>query len=94
MTKFREKAQGQVKQAVGQMIGDDKLVLEGQEHQRDTEHSQTLGKADQGIVKDQKGEEQPKDKERAQTVHGTDADKSVSKEQTRDTKARKGAALD
>ena len=39
---------------------------------------------DQGIVKNKKAEEQPKDKQRAQTVHATDPDKSVSREATRD----------
>jgi hypothetical protein len=40
--------------------------------------------SDQGIVKD-KGEEQPADKERAQTVHNT-ARPAVSREATRDPK--------
>jgi len=35
VTRLREKARGRTKQIVGQMIGDDKLVLEGkQEEQR------------------------------------------------------------
>lgn len=38
----------------------------------------------QGIVRDQKGEEQPADKARAQTVHKTEPKKSVSREATRD----------
>jgi uncharacterized protein YjbJ (UPF0337 family) len=33
MTKLQDKAQAQVKQMVGQMIGDDKLVQEGREQQ-------------------------------------------------------------
>ena len=47
-----------------------------------------MGHSGQGIVKDQKGQEQPADKERAQTVHKTDRkDKnSVSREATRDPK--------
>ena len=44
-----------------------------------------MAHSDQGIVKN-KAEEQPKDKRRAQTVHRTDPDKSVSREATRDTK--------
>jgi len=40
----------------------------------------------QGIVKDQKGQEQPADKDRAQTVHKGDPKKSVSREATRDPK--------
>ena len=46
-----------------------------------------MGYSDQGIVKDKKAEDQPKDKERAQTVHRADPDKSVSREATRDPKA-------
>ena len=38
----------------------------------------------QGIVRNERGEEQPADKKRAQTVHKTDPDKSVSREATRD----------
>jgi predicted DNA-binding protein with PD1-like motif/uncharacterized protein YjbJ (UPF0337 family) len=34
MNRLREKAQGRTKQAVGQIIGDDKLVLEGKEQER------------------------------------------------------------
>jgi hypothetical protein len=40
--------------------------------------------SNQGIVRDQKGEEQPADKQRAQTVHTTDSKKSISREATRD----------
>jgi hypothetical protein len=39
---------------------------------------------DQGIVRNQRGEEQPQDKDRAQTAHRTDPKKSVSREATRD----------
>jgi hypothetical protein len=46
-----------------------------------------MAHSDQGIVKNKKAEEQPKDKQRAQTVHATDPDKSVSREATRDDKA-------
>ena len=42
--------------------------------------------SDQGIARTDRGEEQPKDKKRAQTVHHTDPDKSVSCEATRDPK--------
>jgi hypothetical protein len=40
----------------------------------------------QGVVKDEKGQEQPADKQRAQTVHKTDPKHSVSREATRDPK--------
>jgi hypothetical protein len=43
-----------------------------------------MAHSDQGIVKNKNGEEQPKDKQRAQTVHTTDPDKSVSTEASRD----------
>jgi hypothetical protein len=39
----------------------------------------------QGIVRDQRGEEQPADKDRAQTAHKTDDKNAVSREATRDT---------
>jgi hypothetical protein len=44
--------------------------------------------SDQGIVRTDQGEEQPKDKKRAQTVHHSEPDKSVSREATRDPKLR------
>jgi uncharacterized protein YjbJ (UPF0337 family) len=34
MTRFREKAQAKTKQIVGQMVGDNRLVEEGQEQER------------------------------------------------------------
>jgi uncharacterized protein YjbJ (UPF0337 family) len=37
MTRLHEKVQGLTKQAIGQMIGDDKLVVEGKEEQRHAE---------------------------------------------------------
>jgi hypothetical protein len=42
----------------------------GQEEQGQEERSKRY--SDHGIVKDEKAEEQPKDKRRAQTVHKTD----------------------
>jgi hypothetical protein len=45
-----------------------------------------MAHSSQGIVRDKKGEEQPADKKRAQTVHKTDPKNSVSKEATRDPK--------
>ncbi len=46
-----------------------------------------MAHSDQGIVRTDKAEEQPKDKQRAQTVHAGNPDKSVSSEATRDSKA-------
>jgi hypothetical protein len=45
-----------------------------------------MGHSIQGIVKDKQGQEQPADKQRAQTVHKTGSKTSVSKEATRDPK--------
>jgi hypothetical protein len=42
--------------------------------------------SDQGITRDNKGEEQPVDRKRAQTAHQSDANKSNSREATRDPK--------
>jgi hypothetical protein len=43
-----------------------------------------MAQAHQGIVKDAKGQEQPADKKRAQTVHKTDPEKPVSTDAARD----------
>lgn len=40
----------------------------------------------QGIIKEKKGQEQPVDRERAQTAHEADPKKSVAPEATRDPK--------
>ena len=45
-----------------------------------------MAHSSQGIVRDKKGEEQPADKQRAQTAQQTDSGHSVSKEATRDPK--------
>lgn len=37
MSKFRERAQGRTMQIVGEMIGDEQLVQEGKEQERDAE---------------------------------------------------------
>jgi hypothetical protein len=37
MTKFREKAQARTMQIVGEMIGDEKLIQEGKEEERQAE---------------------------------------------------------
>lgn len=44
-----------------------------------------------GMLKDRQGQEQPRDKERAQTVHRSDPEKSVSHEATRDPKLKDDA---
>jgi hypothetical protein len=45
-----------------------------------------MAHSDQGIVRDKRGEEQPVDKHRAQTVHKSDQNGSPSREATRDPK--------
>ena len=45
-----------------------------------------MSQSGHGIVKDEKGQEQPADKQRAQTAHKADPGKSVSREATRDPK--------
>jgi hypothetical protein len=114
MSKFKEKAEAQTMQVIGQMIGDDQLVEEGKEQSRkaeagfdeplpsgktrlhtmpkenDLEGAQDQGGKhggqkgmpkpeprpahgkDQGIMRDERGQEQPRDKERAQHVSRVD----------------------
>lgn len=88
MTRLREKVQGHTKQTIGQMIGDDQLVSEDKQQVREAEGENPAAQhSDHGIVKDGMAAEQPKDKERAQTVHKADARDSVSKEETRNPKS-------
>jgi len=95
MSKFREKAEAQTEEFIGQMIGDELLVKEGQERSRKVAEAESGapdeqradGKRnlkrgmpppprrsgpDQGIVRDERGQEQPKDKARAQQVSRVD----------------------
>ena len=45
-----------------------------------------MGHSGQGVTRDEKGQEQPTDKARAQTAPKTDPDKSATREATRDPK--------
>ncbi|CUT11057.1 hypothetical protein BF49_2137 [Bradyrhizobium sp.] len=45
-----------------------------------------MAHSDQGIIRDQRGEQQPRDKQRAQTVHKSEPEGSPSREATRDPK--------
>ncbi|MBR0713492.1 hypothetical protein [Bradyrhizobium liaoningense] len=45
-----------------------------------------MAHSDHGIIKDQRGEDQPRDKRRAQTVHKAEQKGSPSREATRDPK--------
>lgn len=42
MMRLQAKVQGLTKQTIGQMIGDDKLVLEGEEEQRQAERKEPV----------------------------------------------------
>ena len=78
MSKFHEKAEAQTKQIIGQMLGDELLVQEGKDQQREATEPEPPAKEkkdkrnDQGIVRDERGQEQPRDKERAQRVSRVD----------------------
>lgn len=95
MSKFREKAEAQTEEIIGQMIGDELLVKEGQERSRKVAEAKSgapdeqradckrdlkrgmpppprRGGQDQGIVRDERGQEQPRDKARAQQVSKVD----------------------
>lgn len=73
MSKFQQKAEAQTKQIIGQMLGDGSLVEEArEEYRRAVEGESPSEKKDQGIVRDERGQEQPRDKERAQRVSRLD----------------------
>ncbi|UPK08491.1 hypothetical protein [Bradyrhizobium sp. 170] len=78
MSKFQQKAEAQTKQIIGQMLGDELLVKEAKEQQRQATDPGSSGERhdddrhDQGIVRDERGQEQPRDKERAQRVSRVD----------------------
>ncbi|MEH2528532.1 MULTISPECIES: hypothetical protein [unclassified Bradyrhizobium] len=88
MSKFHQKAEAQTKQIIGQMLGDELLVEEGKKQHREAmepgsstrgqnqgdqdQGDQDHGDHDQGIVRDERGQEQPRDKERAQRVSRVD----------------------
>lgn len=50
-----------------------------------------MAHSDQGIVRDDKAEDQPRDKQRVQTVHEAESEGSASREATRDPKLNDGA---
>jgi hypothetical protein len=73
MSKFHDKAEAQTKQIIGQMLGDELLVREGREQlDQATESAPSASGKDQGILRDERGQEQPRDKERAQQVSRVD----------------------
>ena len=69
MSRFHDRAEGHTKQMIGQMIGDEQLVRDGKQQAGAPSGEDAAQHSDHGIVKDEKAEEQPKDKTRAQTVH-------------------------
>ena len=61
MSKFHERAEAQTKQIIGQMLGDELLVQEGKKQQNEaTEPGSSDSGHDQGIVRDERGQEQPR----------------------------------
>jgi hypothetical protein len=69
MSKFQERTEAQTKPTIGQMLGDESSVQESKEQRGNaTEPPSPGGSHDQGIVRDERGQEQPRDKERAQRV--------------------------
>ncbi len=68
MSKFQQGAEAQSEQIIGQMLGDERLVQEGKTQTRE----EAPEGHDQGIVRDERGQEQPRDKERAQHVSRVD----------------------
>ena len=68
MSKFHQGAEAQSKEVIGQMLGDARLAREGKTQTREGAPEGH----DQGIVRDERGQEQPRDKERAQHVSRVD----------------------
>jgi uncharacterized protein YjbJ (UPF0337 family) len=54
MTRLHDKAQGHTKQIIGQMIGDDKLALEGKEDVREADKTEKTEDADDRPAGDDK----------------------------------------
>jgi hypothetical protein len=73
MTRFHDRAEAQTRQIIGQMLGDEKLVEEGKKQGQEASEPELPDDShDQGIVRDERGQEQPRDKERAQRVSRVD----------------------
>ena len=66
MTGFHDRAETQTRQIIGQMLGNELLVQGGKKQHREATEPEPSD--DQGIVRDERGQEQPRDKERAQRV--------------------------
>lgn len=73
MSRIQEIAETRARQFIGQMPGDELLVQEGRKQQDEpTDSPPQEGGKHQGIVRDERGQEQPSDKERAQHVSRVD----------------------
>jgi len=72
MSNFQRKAEAQTRAVIGQMLGDRRLVEEAREQQPGASKEKPSDGHDQGIVRDERGQEQPRDKERAQRVSRVD----------------------
>lgn len=73
MNRIHEMAEAQDRHIIGQMLADERLVQQRKEQQKDvTDSPPQEGGKHQGIVRDERGQEQPTDKERAQRVSRTD----------------------
>jgi len=67
MSKPKDNIAGTTKEFVGEILGDGRLAAEGA-HQKAEGDYTTTQPPDQGITRAGRGEEQPKDKGRAQTA--------------------------
>jgi uncharacterized protein YjbJ (UPF0337 family) len=54
MTRLHDKAQGHTKQIIGQMIGDEKLALEGKEDVREADRTEKTEDADRTAADDKR----------------------------------------
>jgi imidazoleglycerol phosphate synthase glutamine amidotransferase subunit HisH len=59
MSKFQQKVEAQTKQIIGEMLGDQLLVEEGKEQQR---QATDQGHHDQGLLRDERGQERSRDR--------------------------------
>ena len=70
MSQPKDSIDGTTKELVGEILGDGRLAAEGARQKAEGDESMTQP-PDQGITRAGRGEEQPQDKERAQTAPKT-----------------------
>ena len=86
MTRSQEKARSHTGQDTGRSR-DGHAEIESERQVRGAESGRSSARhSDQGIVKDGLAQEQPKDKDRAQTAHKTESEDFVSKHDRRNPK--------